>query len=350
MNIPPSRIVVRPRSVADMLAAIPFLLGFIPESSLVVIGIKLGRVDVVFRYDLPDPSDRALAALTAGHMTRAMAASQLSDAVVVGYGPGQLVTPLMDAIREAAGRAGLQVLDALRVHDGRFWSYQCTDPACCPAEGKVLDLAQSPVAVEMARAAGQDGRRAALPTRAELAATLAPVTGPAARRMSEATRRADRARAGIIARGGLIAIYRPGLATVRHALRAYRDGGGMLSDAWHAWLSVVLTVVRIRDDAWARMDPAHARAHLRLWTDTVRRAQAGYVAAPASLLALTAWQLGEGALANIAIARALEDVPGYSLARLLADAQLAGAPPSMAVPPLTPGEVAENYGDEAAAD
>ena len=115
----------------------------------------------------------------------------------------------------------------------------------------------------------------------------------------------------------------------------------------HAWLALVLTRVRIRDDAWARMDPAHRDAHRRLWTDVVRRAQPGYVAAPASLLAFTAWQGGDGALANIAIERALADTPGYSMALLLGDALNAGAPPSMATPPMTPDEVTASYADPA---
>ena len=31
------------------------------------------------------------------------------------------------------------------------------------------------------------------------------------------------------------------------------------------------------------MDPGHRDAHLRLWTDLTRRAQPGYIPAPASL-------------------------------------------------------------------
>jgi hypothetical protein len=91
------------------------------------------------------------------------------------------------------------------------------------------------------------------------------------------------------------------------------------------------------------MDPAHRDAHRRLWTDVVRRAQPGYAAAPASLLAFTAWQGGDGALANIALERALADTPGYSMALLLGDALDAGAPPSMATPPMTPDEVTASY-------
>jgi hypothetical protein len=91
------------------------------------------------------------------------------------------------------------------------------------------------------------------------------------------------------------------------------------------------------------MDPQHHDPHRRLWADLVRRAQPGYIAAPACLLAVTAWQGGNGALANIALDRALADDPGYSLALVLRDALTAGAPPSAATPSMTPEQVADSY-------
>lgn len=39
--------------------------------------------------------------------------------------------------------------------------------------------------------------------------------------------------------------------------------------------------------------------------------------APATLLAFAAWQAGDGTLANLAIDRALQTDPGYSMALLL---------------------------------
>jgi hypothetical protein len=65
-----------------------------------------------------------------------------------------------------------------------------------------------------------------------------------------------------------------------------------------------------------------------------------YVAAPASLLAFCAWQAGDGALANVALDRALDDNPRYSMALLLREALDSGAPPSMPRLPMTPEEVA----------
>ena len=106
---------------------------------------------------------------------------------------------------------------------------------------------------------------------------------------------------------------------------------------------MALTILRIRDDAWARMDPSHRTAHGQLWTDLTRRACPGYVAAPASLLAFTAWQAGHGALANLAVDRALADQPDYSMALLLRDALTAGLPPATARLPMTPEEVSASY-------
>lgn len=337
MNRPPDQPRLRINSPAGLLAVVPHLLGFTPENSLVVIGTgpPVGRVKIAFRYDLPNPPAADAAAQIAAHATGVLARQHLTAAVVAGYGPGPLVT---DAIRDAAARAGIELRDVLRVHDGRYWSYLCSEPSCCPADGVPFDAAGHPAAAVLA-----DAGLPVMASRSALAATIAPLTGPAADAMRAATQRAERVAGRLTTRAGQQALDGPGLAAVRDAIQAYRDGGTVSLPIRHAWLALVLTRVRIRDDAWARMDPAHHDAHRRLWTDVVRRAQPGYVAAPASLLAFTAWQGGDGALANIALERALADTPGYSMARLLHDALDAGAPPSMAAPPMTPEEVAASY-------
>ena len=394
---------IRVDSVAGVLAVIPYLLGFHPSSSLVVIGIGPpgGQIKLAFRYDLPDPPDANLAGDIAAHAIAVLARQQVGLVIAVGYGPGALVTPVAELFRAGLHSTGIVLHDLVRVEDGRYWSYICDNPRCCPAEGVPFDALAHPAAAALTTAGIP-----AYPDRASLSRSLAPVSGPAANSMGQATRRALRraeqlltaagrpasggesgsagsgsAGPGAAASGaagsgapgsgsggsGPVASASPGraarraasrpaaagdamrpfiqagLQAVRDAIASYRDGGQITDDDQLAWLTVVLADLRVRDDAWARMDPEHRTAHLRLWTDVVRRAGQPYVPAPASLLAFTAWQSGDGALANIAIERALAADPGYSMALLLAEAVESGLPPSAARPPMTPEEVEASY-------
>jgi hypothetical protein len=343
---------MRPDSPVILLGLIPYLLGFVPDSSLVIIGTELtGQVKVTLRYDLPDPADGDVAVDLCEHAIAVLSQQRLTMAAAAGYGPGHLVTPLAEALREAATRAGIELDELLRVEDGRFWSYTCTGHACCPAEGAPFDPADHPLSAAMARCA-----LPALSSRQALAATIAPLTGNQADTMCQATRRAEQriAQAHTTSSerpvNARAAIIQEGLAAVAGMIATYRHGGKYRSADQLAWLTVVLGELRVRDDAWARMDPEYAPEHLRLLTDVVRRAQPGYVAPAASLLAFVAWQCGNGALANVALDRALADRPGYSMAELLRQVITAGMPPSMATLPLTPEQVAEAYATDDADD
>jgi Domain of unknown function (DUF4192) len=334
-----------------MLAVVPRLLGFHPARSLVVVGAgpPRGRIEVAFRYDLPEPPDPAAAAKIAAHAAGVLARHQLTLAVVVGYGPGPMVTPVTDALVRELRLAEITLRDMLRVENGRYWSYACQDPHCCPPEGVPFDPDDHPAAQTMVAAGNK-----ALRDRAALAATIAPLGGLAAESMRQATSRAERRVTALISAGlrqnrdGSAAgpLIDEGLRAVSKAISVYRGGGRITTDDRIAWLAVSLTDLRVRDDAWARMEPGHVEAHLRLWIDVVRRAPARYVPPVASLLAFTAWQAGNGALANLAAERALAADPEYSMALLILDALGAGMPPSAARLPMTPKEVAASYASQ----
>jgi Domain of unknown function (DUF4192) len=334
-------------SPAAVLAVVPHLLGFVPSKSLIVIGAgpPRGRIHMTLRFDLPDPPDSAAARDIAQHAVAVLSGQRQAMAVVIGYGPGHLVTPVADLIRDEARRSGLGLRDVLRVEDGRYWSYLCREPSCCPPEGVPVNP-RHPAAAAMA-AAGVP----VLPDRAALAASIAPLGGITRQSMRQATDRAEAHAAELLtlaARSGRSPVATrlvvlEGLSAVAVTLATYRAGGRFATDDQVAWLSLALTNLRVRDDAWARMDPDHRDVHTRLWTDVVRRAERPYVPPAASLLAFTAWQCGNGALSNVALDRALEADPGYSMALLLRDTIDAGTPPSMARLPMTPEEVAASY-------
>jgi hypothetical protein len=350
---------IRAGSPAAILAIVPHLLGFLPASSVVVIGIEpsKGSVRVTLRYDLPDPANAGLAADIAEHAMAVLKSQRLTAAMVVGYGPDALVRPLAVAFKEAARGTGIDLPECLRADGGRYWSYSCGDEACCPKEGVPFNTASHPVSAAMTTEGEQ-----VLADRGALAASIAPVIGIDAEGMRWATRRAEQHVVQIIARvrrstrlgAARHMIACEGLAAVGDMIALYRRGGTFSTEYQVAWLTVALKDLRVRDDAWARMDPKDSNAHRRLWIDVVRRAQPGHIAAPASLLAFVAWQEGNGALANVALDRALADNPGYSMALLLRQVITAGAPPSMARLPMTPDEVAACYegldGDDEDAD
>jgi Domain of unknown function (DUF4192) len=329
-----------------LLAAVPHLLGFYPSQSLVVLGLggKHNRVQLTFRYDLPDPPDAAQAADIADHATSIFGRHGFRLAVLIGYGSAAEVVPVLVTVMKWLLSNGVGLREVLRAEGGRYWSLLCEDPRCCPDEGSPYDPGSHPVAAALTEAG-----LAALPDRAALARSLRPPAG-SAESIRQATGLAEQRLCDLgtahWAAGGQDprqVTATVGKAAVQEAIRCYRAGQSITSADELAWLAVLLADLRVRDDAWARMDPAHALAHIRLWTDVLRGAATEYVPAPASLLGFTAWQSGNGGLGGVAIDRALAARPGYSMALLLERALQAGLPPSAARLPMTPDEVAASY-------
>lgn len=312
------------RSPADLIAAVPYLLGFHPADSVVVVAMRGRRITFAARADLPGPA--ADAAAPARHLAEVIARQHAESATVLGFGPAARVTPAVDAVRAALAEAGLAVLDALRVTDGRWGSYVCTEPECCPPDGTPYDPGASDVP-----AAAVFAGQVALPDRAALVAQVAPAGGPVRVAMRRATARAERRLTELIATApaadllGGRSLRTAGVAAVRSALRRQRRGE-RLTDDEVAWLSLLLTHLPVRDHAWERTDGRDE--DIALWTDVLRRAEPELIAAPASLLAFAAWRAGQGALAAVALERALTEHPDYSLAGLLDDLLRRGVPPS----------------------
>ncbi|MDZ5447258.1 DUF4192 domain-containing protein [Micromonospora sp. 4G57] len=312
---------MRLRTPGDLLAAVPYLLGFHPTDSLVIVGLTGNKITVAGRADLPQRAQMTAwvdgAAAQHLSMLRGVGATA---AVVAGYGPAAAVTPVIDALTPRLHAAGISILDTLRVTDGRYHSYQCHDPACCPADGVPFDAVSSATAVH-AIVAGHS----ALPDRAALVASLAPISGPARDAVTAATRRARERRLTAYTAGGRAAVIREGKKAVREAFARYATEQ-VLTDDEVAWLSVLLTDVAVRDAAW---QATHSEAsHLALWTDLTRRVEPDLAAAPASLLAFTAWHAGLGALASVALDRAQAAESTYPLAHLIDRLLREGIPPA----------------------
>ncbi|NHW87862.1 DUF4192 family protein, partial [Escherichia coli] len=81
-----------------LIAAVPYLLGFHPADSIVVVALSGKRIVFAARGDLPGDTDP----YEPGRHIAAVTARQGADAAtVVGYGPAARVTPAVDAVRAA---------------------------------------------------------------------------------------------------------------------------------------------------------------------------------------------------------------------------------------------------------
>jgi hypothetical protein len=326
MSFPTPRVTLH--TPTDLLAAVPYLLGFHPADSVVVVGLAGTRVVFSARADLPPPGtppDEALG--VAGQLGEVLVGQRVDMAMIIGYGPAAAVTRTVLPLREALRRCGVCVGEVLRAEGGRYWSYLCQSARCCPADGTAYDV----TGTEVAAAATYAGR-VALPDRAALERSLAPVEGPEREAVDLATEQVAHALAAEAEQASDPAAgrRRAGAQALAGALRRY-TGGGRLSDEELARLTLLLTRVDIRDRCWSRVTTAGRRldAHLELWRDVTRRARPDLVAAPATLLAYAAWRAGNGALAWVAVERALDADPGYSLALLLGEALDRALPPSL---------------------
>ena len=311
---------IRLAGPADLLAVLPYLLGFHPTDSLVVVGLHQGRIVFCFRADLADPPDPH-------RITTMLAAQSLTGVILVGYGPAELVDPASRQVADVLAAAGQPVLDRLRTNRGRFWSATCTDTDCCPPEGRPLGD-RTRVAAE-ATVAGLVAR----PGRDDLARQVAPVTGPERVAMERATHRAEVRVQALLDTAPTPAaaaerMLTEGLAAVRDAASRYAtDPVTRLTDDEVAWLGVVLAATQIRDEAWLLAE-RDLPGHRALWTDVMRRVADDYLPAPASLTGFVCWQQGDAAVGMMALGRALAVDPSYSMALLLSQALAGGLPPS----------------------
>jgi len=323
----PSRI----KSPNDLVAAVPYLLGFHPHRCVVCVGVSTPAISVVTHQRLPETEGEQ----PDWDATATIISQQSGNAFVIGYGPAVQIDAAVDECAVAIAATGTDVTAAVRVDGGRIY---CLGESCqCPPEGWPYNPDTSTVPAE-ATLRGI----APLPDRAALAALLDPVTGDDHDRMQAATEAAlhrfttaihesSPARTGgsvaaWLAAGPLSTLAADGITALHDAFAAAARGE-TLADDQVAWLTVVLLIPEVFDHAWRACDGSDP--HRALWIDVTRRATGRAAAPPACLLAITAYLAGNGALADIALDRVRDADPSLPLAQHVDRALQAGIPPHL---------------------
>lgn len=297
---------------AALIAALPAVLGFVPEHSLVLVTVDRGDIGPVLRVDLS-------AALVTGtaHLAQVVAASS-PDAVIAvivdedgtdcdACGVDHL--DLADRLAESLDEYAILLLAVLvvdRVTPGGRWS--CADG--CGAGGLIDDPDASPLAA----AAVLEGRR--LYRRRE---DLEQVVGVA----DEARR--DRLR------DRLAQCEQPSgpaaaADAVRRALTMAAQAGDP-QDTEVVALACALTDPMVRDTLYALAVGERAADAEALWTVLARTLPDPWRVEALVLLAFSAYARGDGPLAGIALEAALDELPAHRMAGMLDQALQSGMHP-----------------------
>ncbi len=329
---------IRVTGPRDLIDLVPYLVGFRPTESLVLVSMtgRRRRVGLTLRVDLDGlRAGSEVLGTCVSHLIRAGAASAMLLVYRDVTGPDDPGAPrscataavlpehdLVDRAVQAIHARGVHVDEALLVTGDRWWSYLCRSPACCPPQGSPIPRSDRPSAV--VTAATVAGLVAA-PDRRSLERSVDPAPAAdraaVARLVADAQVRADRS-------GPTADVRMRVVADVAAAVAGGRRGQAPPDDAAVAGLLVALRDVAIRDHCCRYASGPDSAAMQSLAGHIARLATAPYDVAPYTVLAFCAWREGNGALSRIAVERALRSDPGYSMGLLLQQALDHGIDPS----------------------
>ncbi len=301
----------------DLLAAIPFLIGYHPENSLVLVALKDDNVGMAMRVDMPTDIAPESYDLLASHFHREAA----DAALIVAYVDSQS-DPEAVLINTSAAllRAGISIKESLIGSDGRYRSMLCHDSECCPPLGSPIpDIDSSRIAAEHVIA----GHPMPFANVSGLVQSIAAL--PSA--MQESWQSEVRAFWIESDSESLLDLQRDGATAVIDLAGEYAQGRGAEDRELAARVIGRISDIQVRDYALGSHNDETADAYWQMWRELLLIAPRGFVAPIASIFAALAYERGEGALAHKALDRALADDERYSLALLLRRVFTAGWPP-----------------------
>jgi Domain of unknown function (DUF4192) len=288
--------VVKLHDASDVVAMVPYVVGYWPVESVVVVALRgarkrLGptiRVDIVGSAQVEEVSSE-VAAVLAGH--------RVTNVFVIGFSTeARRAEPAVVAMKRAVRRRHIHVEHALWA-DGRRWRCCHESPRCTPPEGTSYDADSMRVSAEAVAAgltvgADRDDSRRLFERDSSSQAVEA------------AIRRRQRDQQ---------AAPRPPSAVVQQWSEQPRP----LDPELIATMAIGVSNLEIRDLVWRGMLRSTARAQLELWAEVTRAVPDDLLPAPCSLAGFAAWLAGDGTVARHAVERVQGVNPEYSMANLL---------------------------------
>ncbi|WP_434597538.1 DUF4192 domain-containing protein [Streptomyces sp. A5-4] len=345
------------RGPAELADALPYLMGFHPTDSVVMVALhgRRGRFGGRLRLGIPRSpkewqpvADQLADCLVTGSERR----GARPDGIVIflcqdpaagksGQQTMELLRPFAQRLRTACGALDVPVLEALCISDGRYWSYCCPDARCCPPGGSVLALPGTSVMAAAAAYAGIQVRGSLREMETRLMARPGPEDG-------EQVRALDVAGLTLVPRilngDEREQVAAETLDLARMLMERLRESGpppeerpgtdagddALIAPDEAAALIVGLQDRETRDLAAQWMEGPYAQPALRLWRALARRCVGPYethAAAPLTLAGWVAWSTGDEPGARVALGLALQADPDYHFAQLLHQACNEGIDP-----------------------
>jgi hypothetical protein len=315
------------RSPVDLLAVVPYAIGFHPEDSVVLLafgpqgGARSRRVGESFhaRVDLPVVEHeqrevaRVLREVVARHRAGMVGLVLYTDDVAAALLFTDLLVP--ELISD-----GVAVIDVIRVADDRF--FPADDP---DHPGTPYDLRAHPFTAEQvlhgrvvheSRAALMDSLIGTDDEDAEAVSTVASTV------VDEL----------LAARGSLASVLVAEARWVQATVRSFVAEPQPLAVADAGRMLVLVAFDALREVAWAEMTRTDAHVQIALWRDLTRRAPVDLRTGAGGLLAFASWLAGNGALACCALDRCFGEDPDDSLAQHVVSLIESATPPSVWAP------------------
>ncbi|MEO6509657.1 MAG: DUF4192 domain-containing protein [Nocardioides sp.] len=293
----------------DVLAAVPLVLGFVPEDSVVMLTSGAAH-PFHARLDLPLTAARCRDA--AESLIGPARRHGVERVLFVLYaGDARVARACARALVRRFRRGGVEVTDVLRSTGGR-WFPLSLDGSEPDGPGTPYDV-RGHLFTAQAVAAGRVTRA----SRGELAATVA----------ADPARRESMAAAVPVARASGAAD--DPVSWLPELVARLVEQGSVPDPPTTARLLVAIAEPAGRDVAMADLTRDSAERWLPLFSALVRAAPRELVAPAGSVLGFLAWLSGDGALAWCALDRAAEGDPPCTLATAVADALELALPPDV---------------------